>query len=62
MSQSGGWIYEINGKEVSQEEFEQNGAEWTADYELNEYQLSNNPDSDKIFSEIEDTKKELHME
>ncbi len=40
----------------------QNGAEWTADYELNEYQLINNPDSDKIFSEIEETKKELNME
>lgn len=62
MRQSGGWIYEINGKEVSYEEFSQNGAEWTADYELNEYQLSNNPDSDKIFSEIEETKKELNME
>lgn len=61
MSQSGGLIYEINGKEVSQEEFEQNGAEWTDGYELDEYQLSNNPDSDKIFSEIEETKKELNM-
>ena len=63
MSQSGGWIYEINGKEVSSEEYYQNEADWSTGYENTEYWLSNEGlDSDKIFSEIEETKKELNME
>ena len=63
MSQPGVSIYEINGKEVSYEEFSQNGAEWTADYKCSEYWLSNGRlDSDTIFKEIEETKSELNME
>ena len=63
MSQSGGLIYEINGKEVSAEEFDQNGADWTAGYKRSEYWLSNGRlDSDTILKEIEETKRELNME
>ena len=63
MSQSGDWIYEINGKEVSSEEYYENETDWSRGYENTEYWLSNEGlDSDKIFSEIEETKSELNME
>lgn len=62
MSQSGEWIYEVNGKEVSSEEYYQNETDWSTGYENTEYWISNGGlDPDKIFREIEETKKELNM-
>lgn len=60
MTQSGNWIYEINGKEFSPEEFVQEQETWLSHYKKTEYWLSNSRlDTDVIFNEIEETKLQL---